>query len=99
MNQMWYTRGESRFSDHRPVHSLFSVELDDHDNYRPRPTINPTPNIMSETRNNSNSNPTAGNAAAVMLTSNGMNASNGKVQLEEMLLVARTQSCLQASRF
>ncbi|XP_058099089.1 type I inositol polyphosphate 5-phosphatase 8 isoform X2 [Magnolia sinica] len=28
MKQMWYTRGESRFSDHRPVHSLFTVHVD-----------------------------------------------------------------------
>ncbi|GLT38883.1 hypothetical protein SLA2020_131000 [Shorea laevis] len=27
MKQMWYTRGESRFSDHRPVNSLFSVQV------------------------------------------------------------------------
>ncbi|XP_026665375.2 type I inositol polyphosphate 5-phosphatase 8-like [Phoenix dactylifera] len=30
MKQMWYVRGESRFSDHRPVYSLFSVQLDHH---------------------------------------------------------------------
>ncbi|URE36858.1 inositol-1,4,5-trisphosphate 5-phosphatase' [Musa troglodytarum] len=29
MKQMWYVRGESRFSDHRPVCSLFAVQLDD----------------------------------------------------------------------
>ncbi|XP_023005884.1 type I inositol polyphosphate 5-phosphatase 8-like [Cucurbita maxima] len=28
MKQMWYTRGECRFSDHRPVYSLFSVQVD-----------------------------------------------------------------------
>ncbi|KAM0948238.1 putative endonuclease/exonuclease/phosphatase [Dioscorea sansibarensis] len=28
LKQMWYVRGESRFSDHRPVYSMFSVELD-----------------------------------------------------------------------
>ncbi|XP_038904985.1 type I inositol polyphosphate 5-phosphatase 8 [Benincasa hispida] len=28
MKQMWYVRGESRFSDHRPVYSLFSVQVD-----------------------------------------------------------------------
>lgn len=25
---MWYLRGESKFSDHRPVHSLFSAQID-----------------------------------------------------------------------
>ncbi|KAL1209969.1 Type I inositol polyphosphate 5-phosphatase 8 [Cardamine amara subsp. amara] len=28
MKQIWYERGESRFSDHRPVQSLFSVHID-----------------------------------------------------------------------
>ncbi|KAE8651016.1 type I inositol polyphosphate 5-phosphatase 8 [Cucumis sativus] len=28
MKQMWYVRGECRFSDHRPVYSLFSVQVD-----------------------------------------------------------------------
>ncbi|KAM0891818.1 hypothetical protein ACQ4PT_026121 [Festuca glaucescens] len=27
MDQAWYERGESRFSDHRPVNSLFSIRL------------------------------------------------------------------------
>ncbi|EEF28051.1 type I inositol polyphosphate 5-phosphatase, putative [Ricinus communis] len=27
LKQMWYVRGESRFSDHRPVYSLFSVQV------------------------------------------------------------------------
>ncbi|XP_022767488.1 type I inositol polyphosphate 5-phosphatase 8-like isoform X2 [Durio zibethinus] len=28
LKQVWYSRGESRFSDHRPVYSLFSVQVD-----------------------------------------------------------------------
>ncbi|KAK4800613.1 hypothetical protein SAY86_021100 [Trapa natans] len=28
MKQIWYARGESRFSDHRPVYSLFLVQVD-----------------------------------------------------------------------
>ncbi|KAI3967955.1 hypothetical protein MKW92_043997 [Papaver armeniacum] len=28
MKQVWYVRGENKFSDHRPVYSLFSVQLD-----------------------------------------------------------------------
>ncbi|KAE8654309.1 Type I inositol 1,4,5-trisphosphate 5-phosphatase 1 [Hibiscus syriacus] len=28
LKQVWYSRGECRFSDHRPVYSLFSVEMD-----------------------------------------------------------------------
>ncbi|XP_010553300.1 PREDICTED: type I inositol polyphosphate 5-phosphatase 8 isoform X2 [Tarenaya hassleriana] len=37
LKQMWYVRGESRFSDHRPVYSLFSVQINlvkDHLNRR-----------------------------------------------------------------
>ncbi|KAJ1690308.1 hypothetical protein LUZ63_014463 [Rhynchospora breviuscula] len=78
MNQIWYGRGESQFSDHRPVYSLFLVELDDHDTYCHKPTTNPAQVIMSDSKNYSNST----------------NASSNKVQL-----VARTQSCLQTSRF
>jgi len=28
VEQLWYVRGESKFSDHRPVYSLFSVHVD-----------------------------------------------------------------------
>ncbi|CAN7007178.1 unnamed protein product [Brassica rapa subsp. trilocularis] len=51
MKQIWYTRGESRFSDHRPVQSLFSFHVDltqnqsnrktrlIHQNHRPNPVL------------------------------------------------------------
>ncbi|CDY07789.1 BnaA03g17220D [Brassica napus] len=51
MKQIWYTRGESRFSDHRPVQSLFSFHIDltqnqsnrktrlIHQNHRPNPVL------------------------------------------------------------
>ncbi|XP_010529857.1 PREDICTED: type I inositol polyphosphate 5-phosphatase 8-like isoform X2 [Tarenaya hassleriana] len=42
LKQMMYVRGESRFSDHRPVYSLFSVQIDlvkDHLNRRNNPVI------------------------------------------------------------
>ncbi|XP_074563738.1 type I inositol polyphosphate 5-phosphatase 8-like [Curcuma longa] len=70
MKQMWYVRGESRFSDHRPVYSLFSVQLD-------------VDNQAVETSNGSSSG----------------SSSWGKVQAEELFLVARTQSCMEASRY
>ncbi|CAH8387205.1 unnamed protein product [Eruca vesicaria subsp. sativa] len=38
MKQIWYTRGESRFSDHRPVQSLFSVHIDSTPNQSNRKT-------------------------------------------------------------
>lgn len=70
MKQMWYVRGESRFSDHRPVYSLFSVQLH-------------VDNQAVETSNGSSSG----------------SSSWGKVQAEELFLVARTQSCMEASRY
>ncbi|WOL04674.1 type I inositol polyphosphate 5-phosphatase 8-like [Canna indica] len=79
MKQMWYVRGESRFSDHRPVYSLFSVQLDD-DGLVPTEEHRATVNIGS-----SSSSPSP--------------SSWRKVQAEELFLVARTQSCLEASRF
>ncbi|KAL3536364.1 hypothetical protein ACH5RR_004825 [Cinchona calisaya] len=36
LKQMWYVRGESKFSDHRPVYSLFSVQV----NVAQRPQTN-----------------------------------------------------------
>ncbi|OIW11226.1 hypothetical protein TanjilG_28317 [Lupinus angustifolius] len=38
LKQMWYVRGESKFSDHRPVYSLFSLQLDLRSKY-----LTPTP--------------------------------------------------------
>lgn len=35
MKQMWYVRGESKFSDHRPVYSLFHVQINSSNNYNP----------------------------------------------------------------
>ncbi|XP_044982675.1 type I inositol polyphosphate 5-phosphatase 8-like [Hordeum vulgare subsp. vulgare] len=45
MEQAWYERGESRFSDHRPVNSLFSIRLrhhhaDDHGSSMQQATAN-----------------------------------------------------------
>ncbi|XP_010253290.1 PREDICTED: type I inositol polyphosphate 5-phosphatase 8 isoform X2 [Nelumbo nucifera] len=42
LKQMWYVRGESRFSDHRPVYSLFSLQL-----HRPNVTSNPAASLSS----------------------------------------------------
>ncbi|KAF8042392.1 hypothetical protein BT93_A0886 [Corymbia citriodora subsp. variegata] len=42
LKQIWYVRGESRFSDHRPVYSLFSVQVDT-PNW---PTIAPTAGLL-----------------------------------------------------
>ncbi|XP_057972328.1 type I inositol polyphosphate 5-phosphatase 8 isoform X2 [Malania oleifera] len=39
LKQIWYLRGESRFSDHRPVYSLFSARVDPSSSTAPRGTI------------------------------------------------------------
>ncbi|KAK1285131.1 Type I inositol 1,4,5-trisphosphate 5-phosphatase CVP2 [Acorus calamus] len=41
IKQQWYVRGESRFSDHRPVSSLFSVQISS-DHHRQRNSISGT---------------------------------------------------------
>ncbi|CAL9037188.1 unnamed protein product [Musa banksii] len=80
MKQMWYVRGESRFSDHRPVSSLFAVQLDDGHH-----------GVAADQHR------TAG--ADSRGSSSPCSSSWGKVQAEEMFLVGRTHSCLEASRF
>ncbi|KAG9149685.1 hypothetical protein Leryth_012406 [Lithospermum erythrorhizon] len=65
LKQMSYVRGESKFSDHRPVYSFFSVQ-------------------MKNVPNSINNSPCA----------------TTKMQREELLVVTRTQSCIQSkSRF
>ncbi|KAM3688949.1 hypothetical protein ACJW31_09G009500 [Castanea mollissima] len=38
LKQIWYLRGESKFSDHRPVYSLFSVLIDIANKHKPTST-------------------------------------------------------------
>ena len=94
MEQAWYERGESRFSDHRPVNSLFSIRLlHSHDGNlqatakgccrqgRPPPRV-------------------AAAAAAVTTTLRGM----AVIEAEEMLVLPpprqrRDCQCLHSSRF
>ncbi|XWS43687.1 hypothetical protein CRYUN_Cryun16bG0124800 [Craigia yunnanensis] len=79
LKQVWYSRGESRFSDHRPVYSLFSVE------------VNLANKLISTARSCSPrfSAKTALSSVCV-----------AKVQAEELLLIPRAQSCINAtSRF
>ncbi|THU68243.1 hypothetical protein C4D60_Mb08t01870 [Musa balbisiana] len=79
MKQMWYVRGESRFSDHRPVCSVFAVQLDDGHH------------VVAADQHRT--------AGADSRGSSSPCSSWGKVQAEEMFLVGRTHSCLEASRF
>nr|KYP70795.1 Type I inositol-1,4,5-trisphosphate 5-phosphatase CVP2 [Cajanus cajan] len=80
LNQMWYVRGESKFSDHRPVYSLFSVQV----NLRSK-------NIAPSTGTMPKSCPLKP-LTNVALSST---CSAAKVQAEEqLLLLTRAQSCI-----
>ncbi|XP_010920689.1 type I inositol polyphosphate 5-phosphatase 8 isoform X2 [Elaeis guineensis] len=95
LKQMRYVRGESRFSDHRPVYSLFSVQLDDHVATAERDregTSNGQTEGLARSRATTPNNPNASGSSS-------SSSSWGKVQAEELLLLSRTQSCLEASRF
>ncbi|XVE96827.1 hypothetical protein REPUB_Repub02eG0256600 [Reevesia pubescens] len=79
VKQVWYSRRESRFSDHRPVFSLFSVQVD----------------LANKLISSPRSCPPRFSAKSAL--SSGCVA---KVQAEEMLLIPRAQSCINAtSRF
>lgn len=83
LKQMLYVRGESRFSDHRPVYSLFSVVVDSANknnkpikNYTSRP---PSTTTITATRSALSSTCVA------------------KVQAEELLLLTRAQGCIETA--
>ncbi|KAF8396742.1 hypothetical protein HHK36_018372 [Tetracentron sinense] len=87
LKQISYVRGESRFSDHRPVYSLFSVQVDMADKNKVRRS-NPT-----STKSNCK------NFSTKTMTSTLSSSCLARVQAEELLL-ARTHSCIEtASRF
>ncbi|KAF8725676.1 hypothetical protein HU200_020221 [Digitaria exilis] len=81
MDQHWYARGESRFSDHRPVSSLFSARL--------HATANKPPSSSAATRGfrRRGSMPPRATAAAAA----GIVAAPRRtvVETDEMLLAAR----------
>ncbi|XVF55337.1 hypothetical protein PTKIN_Ptkin06aG0029000 [Pterospermum kingtungense] len=79
LKQVWYSRGESRFSDHRPVYSLFSVEV----------------SLLNKFISTARSCPPT-LSPKIPLPS----ACVAKIQAEELLLIPRAQSCINAaSRF
>ncbi|KAH7512978.1 hypothetical protein FEM48_Zijuj12G0147700 [Ziziphus jujuba var. spinosa] len=83
MKQMWYLRGESKFSDHRPVYSLFSVQID----------------LANKNKNKSMpvaSNKTNTRSCILKGSANTALAATcvAKVQAEELLLLTRAQSCI-----
>ncbi|KAI3984426.1 hypothetical protein MKX01_011380 [Papaver californicum] len=51
VEQMLYVRGESRFSDHRPVSSLFSVQLENHLSSTKTKIIRPTTVTTTSSQN------------------------------------------------
>ncbi|KAG8649253.1 type I inositol polyphosphate 5-phosphatase 8 isoform X2 [Manihot esculenta] len=83
LKQMWYVRGESRFSDHRPVYSLFSVQI----------------NLSNSNLNKSNTSHKSGrycpgrSSASSVLQS----ACMAKVQAEELLIIPRAQSYIHTA--
>nr|XP_029116977.1 type I inositol polyphosphate 5-phosphatase 8 isoform X2 [Elaeis guineensis] len=99
MKQMWYTRGELRFSDHRPVYSLFSVQLDNCEDKEAAAVArdkDPKHNFYNRARR---SGPTTTTSMANGSSGNSSSsASCGRVQAEE-LLETRMKSCLSSSRF
>ncbi|XAR68982.1 hypothetical protein NMG60_11000412 [Bertholletia excelsa] len=82
LKQMWYLRGESKFSDHRPVFSLFSVQVSSAGKYRF--PAKPAP-------------PRSPQLPAAAATTGLPSACVAKVQAEELLLLARAQSCIQST--
>ncbi|XP_038980128.1 type I inositol polyphosphate 5-phosphatase 8-like [Phoenix dactylifera] len=96
MKQIWYVRGESRFSDHRPVYSLFSVQLDDHVVEAEQDRDGASNDQSKDLARTSTTAPNDPNASS---GSSSSSSSWGKVEAEELLLLSRTQSCLEASRF
>ncbi|CAL4903228.1 unnamed protein product [Urochloa decumbens] len=100
MDQHWYARGESRFSDHRPVSSLFSARV--HADGKPPPpppalrwnaAHQATPATRGFRRRATMPPPRAPAVAAVAATR------GAAVEAEEMLLVPRRACCPHSSRF
>ncbi|ONK61921.1 uncharacterized protein A4U43_C08F34940 [Asparagus officinalis] len=83
IKQISYSREESRFSDHRPVRSLFTIEIDNYDHY-----LSPT-KIMkpAEAQANGGNNGNSGSSSC------------SRVQAEELLATTRTQGRLSSTRF
>ncbi|WOL16251.1 type I inositol polyphosphate 5-phosphatase 8 [Canna indica] len=80
MKQKFYVRGESRFSDHRPVHSLFRVELNDGRFDR---------QVAAAKELKAAGAPTGDQSRSCSLPA----SSCGKVQAEELLLVTNKIRC------
>ncbi|KAH7678014.1 phosphatidylinositol-bisphosphatase protein [Dioscorea alata] len=84
MKQMWYVRGESRFSDHRPVSSLFSVKLDGGDHV----AVGEGVKDGTISYNHLNTTNTSGSSCGKI-----------QAEEQLLMFTARSQSCLEAPRF
>ncbi|TVU18250.1 hypothetical protein EJB05_34339 [Eragrostis curvula] len=85
MEQLWYTRGESRFSDHRPVTSLFSAL--------------PPPRRRRQADRTRRRGANMGRGRGRLRPPSRVDtAARCAVEAEEMLVVSRT-SCPHSSRF
>ncbi|CAN1775494.1 Type I inositol polyphosphate 5-phosphatase 8 [Linum perenne] len=78
LKQLWYVRGESKFSDHRPVYSLFSVNV--------KAESRKLVKSQSMMRKSSRFFPVRSSPTSVLLQSPGV----AKVQAEEMLGIPAT---------
>ncbi|KAL6865455.1 hypothetical protein ACP4OV_016606 [Aristida adscensionis] len=106
MEQQWYVRGESRFSDHRPVSSLFAVRLDaagDGGKQARQPTTCAAAAARGSSRRFRRGVPPRAGAsvtarAATLRDHHTPARGGGAVEAEEMLLASRV-ACPHSSRF
>ncbi|XP_010260068.1 PREDICTED: type I inositol polyphosphate 5-phosphatase 8-like isoform X2 [Nelumbo nucifera] len=83
VKQMWYMRGESRFSDHRPVYSLFSVQLNVANNNRVRVRVSTSTGTAVHAASRSNI------ISPSTLLASMSSSCITRVQAEELLLLTR----------
>lgn len=85
LKQMWYARGESRFSDHRPVCALFSVKMDLDGRIKLRRSFN-SKSSTTATKQTTNTN----SILNLDPISSSSSSSSAKVQAEEQLIQLTT---------
>ncbi|KAI3871127.1 hypothetical protein MKW98_015027 [Papaver atlanticum] len=102
MKQMWYVRGENKFSDHRPVYSLFSVQLDStiDRNKVQKSTSSSSSAITTTTTTHISSKSTSSTASTT--STKGMHLSTAcvaKIQAEELLVLPNITTDASSSGF
>ncbi|XP_051130368.1 type I inositol polyphosphate 5-phosphatase 8 isoform X2 [Andrographis paniculata] len=91
MKQMCYVRGESRFSDHRPVYSIFSVEL----NLPSMPSSTSTSSTYNKTINNNNNNSNSNRRGAAVESKSEVTSPSHFHR--EFLAGDKTHSCIESA--